>query len=114
MVDIHILNGSDDGTVYQCAFHFTVPDATNEAAINYRTIISVYENTESVVPNIDPGEQQQLNNGELLEDVVAFRTHPNRPDQLEKIRALYQERFAFWQDAIPKKYKYTGHTLAAE
>ena len=113
MADIHILNGNDDGTVYQCAFHFPVPDTQNQAGISYRTIISVYENqTESVVPNISSEEQQQLNSGELLEDVVPFATNPARTDQQERIVALYQQRLAYWQTNIPNKYKWTGATLS--
>ena len=112
-MDIHVLNGNDDGTTYQCAFHFPVPDAQNQAGISYRTIISVYENeTTSVVPNITSEEQQQLNSGEVLEDVVSFPTNPARTDQEARIVQLYQTRLSYWQTNIPNKYKWTGATLS--
>jgi hypothetical protein len=112
-MDIHVLNGNDDGTSYLCAFHFPVSEAVNQAGISYRTIISVYENdTKSIVPNITSEEQQKLNNGEILEDVVSFATNPARTDQQERIVQLYQSRKVYWQTNIPNKYKWTGATLS--
>jgi len=111
MADIHVISANDAGDIYSVAFHFVVPSVVNAAGINYRTLVS-RNFTASVLKDISPAENTQLQNGELLEEVTSFATHPGRIDQVDRLKAMYQDRKLYWQTAIPIKYKYAGATLA--
>lgn len=77
MSHYHVLEQSADGRMAKVVYHLAIPAASNEAGISYRTIAvwwKMYHEGDltSVVPNIDPSEQTQMDNGEILEHVKTY------------------------------------------
>ena len=109
-MDYHVMAGNKSGNVitYQVAFHIPVPDTTNLVGINFRTILSRYIDTTSIVPNITAGEQTQLNAGELYEERVSFRTHVNGSGYETEIEAWYTSTKAALIATFSDQYKYSG------
>lgn len=78
MSDYHVMNQSIDQKTVQVAFHIPVPDAVNEAGVNYRLAL-VQQLTldgaviESAYPNTQGAEITLMEAGELLEVVRSVR-----------------------------------------
>ncbi|KKN63607.1 hypothetical protein LCGC14_0500560 [marine sediment metagenome] len=76
MADYHILGVNRYGTAAQVVMHFAVPDANNDAGVNYRVaLVEMLGGTASAVPGLDAGEQTQLDTGEFCEHSLTFHTH---------------------------------------
>lgn len=114
MSNYHVLAGGDDGNSYTIAMHIPVSSVNNQAGVNYRTAAIQYLTflgvmPTSKVPFIDPAEQTQLNNGELVEFILSFPTFPGQTllqkraaiDTLftatsTKVQAEWQKKLEFW------------------
>jgi hypothetical protein len=109
-MDYHVMGGSKSGNVvtFHIAFHIPVSNTTNFVGVNYRTILSRYIDTVSIVPNITAEEQGQLDAGELYEDLVSLKTHVNGSGYGAEIEAWYTSRKAAIIDTFSKQYKYSG------
>ncbi len=76
MADYHILGVNKYGTAARVVMHFAVPDANNDAGMNYRAaLVEMLGATASAVPSITPVEQALLDAGELYEHSMMFHTH---------------------------------------
>lgn len=109
--NIHVLEGSRDGDSYRLVFHISIPNVANQAGVSYRDAIAQDPTIDraSAVPSLNPAEQNQLDNGELVERVVTFHTHPGQTSgDLARIDALYTATVAVEQAAIQERYKYFG------
>jgi len=111
MADKHVLQGADDGYSVTVAFHIPIPDATNEDAQNYRDLIAAHEDTQSQVPDITQAEQDQLDTGELVEEIrsVEIDTGANSQDHNQAvIDDLYTQATNEVQTRLENRYKYYG------
>ena len=77
MSDYHIMAQSTDEKTVQVAFHISVPDAVNEAGVNYRAALVQQLTIEgpivSAYPNTIGAELTAMEAGELLEVVRSVR-----------------------------------------
>lgn len=84
MSNYHILDGITDGNRFRVAIHVAVPNTNNLVSVNYRTALRQLRQLpdgtfpKSAVPFIQAAEQTQLDNGELIEEIIEFNTHPGQ------------------------------------
>lgn len=93
MADYYILGVNKYGTAAQVVMHFAVPDANNDAGVNYRVaLVEMLGSTTSVVPGLDAGEQALLDAGERYEHSITFNTHVG--ESLAQKRARLDAKWA--------------------
>lgn len=77
MADYHILTGDKYGNSFSVVMHLPIPNTDNAVGINYRIALSEYmPNPISRVPFISQLEQAALDNGELLEYSINYKSNP--------------------------------------
>lgn len=110
MSNYHVMSTSADGTQISVRMHIAVPNENNVAGVNVRTCL--VEDTSidktSKVPWIDAAEQIQLTNGELIEKMFQFQTHPDIDPIVKRdaIDALFGVKTLEVQDELRKRYVY--------
>ncbi len=111
MSDIHVLQGNVQENIWKCAFHITVPDITNDASVSYRAILVDFEDTVSKVPGLPAGEQTDLDNGALYEEVKDVHTSQDHADRLQDVRDAYSQWEAEVLSQLQSRYLFTGKTI---
>lgn len=113
MADYHILRADWQGNAFRVAMHFPVPNTTNEAGVNYRTAVAQAQGgaVVSIVPDILPAEQGQLDTGELIERVYWFRTDPSEtPAQKQaQLDVMWSTKRSAEQAALARILSYWGY-----
>lgn len=111
MPEIFILSGDNKGQSYQIVFHIPVPNITNKANQNYRTLISNHEDTQSIIPNLAVAIQTKLTDGELYEYSYSFNRNPVLSETAKELKDKYNELKPKILTALQNKYKFYGVTL---
>ena len=93
------------------ALHISVPAGiVNEVGVEYRELIAANEDTSSQVPDVSQPEIDALAAGALVEDIVSFRTHPDKATagDVDRLDALYLEMVDAVRARLQRKYRYYG------
>lgn len=119
MSDIHVLDGTGNGGV-RVVFHFAVPSANNDVAVNWRTALvnSGLGGSTAMAEGTGPGqiataEKSQLEAGEVHEYPVEFPVRSGGTAAAElrvSLRALYTARKGAVLASIQDRLRWFGHT----
>jgi len=112
MADYHIRAADRYGNSFQIVMHFPVPNAANEAGVNYRTAIVQWQGgapIQSQLPEIGT-EQAQLDAGELYERGYEFNSNPQETPAQKQARLdqMWSEKRTVVQAELLKVLSYWG------
>jgi hypothetical protein len=112
MSDYHIMGADRYGNSFAVVMHLPVPDAMNEANVNYRAAIVEYQGGAPIQSRLfSIGlEQAQLDAGEIMEKVYPFNSNPTETPAQKQARldAMWSEKKAKEQAILQNVLSYWG------
>ena len=119
MSNVHTREFDEAERSLACVFHIPIPAAGNNlAGIQWQTVVKNWRNsnggTVSVISEIDPTEQAQLDNGELIEvsaNVVFSSINLNNAQRQTEVNAAYSAEVTRLQTELQTTLNFFGHTI---